>query len=133
MLRIIWYVQSELCSMFPGLIKKILICDEDVSSRSQRNRRFRKRRSDSILGTFYHDSMRAKMFKTFFTLCMKLRWFCHKNSGQLFCNCLLFVIVLVPALFSGGKPAETCCHSCCCFKMAENSASLLCRTKILQL
>ena len=21
------------------------------------------------------------------TLCMKLSWFCHTNSGQLFCNC----------------------------------------------
>ena len=36
---------------------------------------------------------------------MKLSWFCHTISGQ------LFVISLVPGLFFGGKPDETCCHS----------------------
>ena len=30
------------------------------------------------------------------TLCMKLPWFCHTNSGQFFRNCSLFVIALVP-------------------------------------
>ena len=42
---------------------------------------------------------------------MKLSWFCHTNSGQLYCNCPPFVIALVPGLFSGGKPDKTCCHS----------------------
>ena len=42
---------------------------------------------------------------------MKLPWFCHTNSGQLFCNCPLCVIALVPGLFFGGKPDEMCCHS----------------------
>ena len=42
---------------------------------------------------------------------MKLPWFCHTNNGQLFYNCLLFVIALVPGLFFGGKPDETCYHS----------------------
>ena len=37
------------------------------------------------------------------TLCMKLSWFCHTNSGQLFCNCPLFVIALVPGLFLAGN------------------------------
>ena len=44
------------------------------------------------------------------TLFMKLPWFCHINSGQLFCNCPLFAIAIVPGLF-GRKPAKTCCHS----------------------
>ena len=42
---------------------------------------------------------------------MKLPWFSYTNSGQLFCNCPLFVIAIVPGLFFGGKPAEMCCHS----------------------
>ena len=43
---------------------------------------------------------------TCITLCMKLPWFCHTKH-----SCPLFVTALVPGLFSGGKPAETCCHS----------------------
>ena len=35
------------------------------------------------------------------TLCVKLSWFCHTNSGQLLCNCPRSR----PAL--GGKPAES--------------------------
>ena len=38
-------------------------------------------------------------------------WFCHTNSGKLFCNCPLFVIALISGLFFGRKPDETCCHS----------------------
>ena len=45
------------------------------------------------------------------TLCMKLPWFCHTNSKQLFCNGPLFVIALVPCFFFGRKPDEVCCHS----------------------
>ena len=37
---------------------------------------------------------------------MALPCFRHTNSGQLFCNCLPFVIALVPCLFFGGKSAE---------------------------
>ena len=36
---------------------------------------------------------------------MKLPWFCHTNSGQLFCNCPR------SGPFFGGKPDETGCHS----------------------
>ena len=59
--------------------------------------------------TFFKN--RKCSFQTVITLCMKLLWFCHTNSGQLFCNCSLFVIALVPGLFFGGKPAKTGCHS----------------------
>ena len=59
------------------------------------------------------------------TLCMKLPWFCHTNGGQLVCNC------------PRSRPLfwrETDVLSlCCCLRMAENSVSWLCRTKILQL
>ena len=41
----------------------------------------------------------------------KLPWLRHTNSGQLFCNCPLYVTALVPGFFLGGKPAEMCCHS----------------------
>ena len=54
---------------------------------------------------------------------MKLSWFCHTNSGQLFCNCPLFVIALVPGLFLGGKPDETCCHSVVASKWLETRVS----------
>ena len=57
------------------------------------------------------------------TLCMKLSWFCHTNSGQLFCNCPLFVIALVPGLFFGRKPDETCCHSVVASKWLETRVS----------
>ena len=50
-------------------------------------------------------------FSVLITLCIKLPWFCHTNSRQLFCNCPLFVIALVPGLFFGGKPDKMCCHS----------------------
>ena len=50
-------------------------------------------------------------FQIVITLCMKLSWFCHTNGRQLFCNCLLFVIALVPGHFFYRKPNETCCHS----------------------
>ena len=63
------------------------------------------------------------------TLCMKLPWFCHTNSRQLFCNCQLFAVALVPGLFFGGKPNETCCHSAVASKWLKTSVSLLCRTK----
>ena len=69
------------------------------------------------------------------TLCMKLSWFCHTNSGQLFCNCPLFVIALVPGLFFGGKPDETCCHSVVASKWLNfrESVSLIYRTKYYNL
>ena len=57
------------------------------------------------------------------TLCMKLSWFFHTNSGQLFCNCPLFVIALVPGLFSGGKPDETCCHAVVASKWLKTRVS----------
>ena len=38
------------------------------------NRRFRQRRSDSILGNFYHDSLRAKIFKTLITSLFEAIW-----------------------------------------------------------
>ena len=53
----------------------------------------------------------VRLFYRLITLCMELSWFCHTNSGQLFCNCPLFVIAPVPGLFFGWKPDETCCHS----------------------
>ena len=53
---------------------------------------------------------------------MKLLWFCHTNSGQLFCNCPVFVIVLVPGLFCGGKPDETCCHSVVAIKWLKTQS-----------
>ena len=37
---------------------------------------------------------------------MKLPWFRHRNSGQLFCLCPPFVIALISDLFFGGKLAE---------------------------
>ena len=52
----------------------------------------------------------------------------------IFCNCPLFVIALVPGLFSGGKPDKTCCHPVVASKWLKlESVSLLCRTKVLQL
>ena len=63
----------------------------------------------SILQHIFHEYLCPVTF--LITLCMKLFWFCHTNSGQLFCNGPLFVIALVPGLFFGGKPDETCCHS----------------------
>ena len=54
------------------------------------------------------------------TLCMKLSWFCHTNSGQLFCNCPLFVIALVPGLFFGD---EICCHSVVASKWLKTRVS----------
>ena len=45
----------------------------------------------------------ADMFQALITLCMKLSWFGHTNSGQLFCNCPLFVIALIPGLFLVGN------------------------------
>ena len=57
------------------------------------------------------------------TLCMKLSWFRQTNSGQLFCNCPLFVIALVPGLFFGGKPDETCCHSVVASKWLKTRVS----------
>ena len=33
------------------------------------------------------------------------------NYTQLFCNCPLFAVVLIPGLYFHGKLAETCCHS----------------------
>ena len=61
--------------------------------------------------------------KILITLCMKLSWFCHTNSRQLFCNCPLFVIALVPGLFFGGKPDQTCCHSVVASKWLETRVS----------
>ena len=54
---------------------------------------------------------------------MKLSWFCHTNSGQLFCNCPLCVIALAPGLFFGGKPDETCCHSVVASKWLKTRVS----------
>ena len=68
------------------------------------------------------------------TLCMKLSWFCHTNSGQLFCNCPLFVIALVPGLLFGGKPDETCCHSVVASKWLKTRVSQFAlQDEILQL
>ena len=53
-------------------------------------------------------ALSATVITYIITLCMKLSWFCHTNSGQLFCNCPVFVIALVPIIFYGD---ETCCHS----------------------
>ena len=66
---------------------------------------------------------RSKFIRVVITLCMKLSWFCHTNRGQLFCNCPLFVIALVPGLFLGGKPDETCCHSVVASKWLETRVS----------
>ena len=57
------------------------------------------------------------------TLCMKLSWFCQTNSGQLFCNCPLFVIALVPGFIFGRKPDETCCHSVVASKWLKTRVS----------
>ena len=54
------------------------------------------------------------------TLCMKLPWFCHTKRGQLFCNCPLFVITIVPRLFFAGKTSRDVLSFCCCLKMAKN-------------
>ena len=62
-------------------------------------------------------------FLELITLYMKLSWFCHTNSGQSFCNCPLFVIALVPGLFFGEKPDETCCHSIVASKWLETRVS----------
>ena len=74
-----------------------------------------------------------KTITSLIILCVKLSWFCHTNRGQLFCNGLLFVIALVPGLFFGGKARWDMLSFCCCFKMAENSVSFLCRTKYCNL
>ena len=58
---------------------------------------------------------------------MKLPWFCHSNNGQLLCNCLRFR----PLFWR--ETNRDMLSFCCCLKMAENSVSWLCRTKILQL
>ena len=50
-------------------------------------------------------STNFRRFRDVIKICMKLPWF-----WQLFCNCPLFVIALVPGLFFGGKPVETSCH-----------------------
>ena len=73
-------------------------------------------------------------FIYFSTLCMKLSWFCHTNSGQLFCNCPLFVTALVPGHFLAGNQTRRVVI----LLLLQNggkleSVSLLCRTKILQL
>ena len=47
-----------------------------------------------------------QVFHLVITLCMKEPWFRHTNSRQSFCNCLPFVIALVPDLFFGWKSAE---------------------------
>ena len=65
------------------------------------------------------------------TPCMKLFWFCHTNSRQLFCNCLLFVIALVPGLLYGREPDETCCHSVVASKWLKIKSAL--QDEILQL
>ena len=67
------------------------------------------------------------------TICMKLPWFCHTNSKQLFCNGPLFVIALVPCFFFWQETRRGVLSFCCCCKMAENSVSLLCRTKYYNL
>ena len=58
---------------------------------------------------------------------MKLSWFCHTNSRQLFCNC-----PRSRPLF-WRETTRDVLSFCCCLKMAENSVSLLCKTNILQL
>ena len=63
------------------------------------------------------------LFSILITLCMKLSWFCHTNSGQLFCNCPLFVTALGPGLFFGAKPGETCCHSVVASKWLKTGGS----------
>ena len=72
---------------------------------------------------FSLKSCRSGRYLILITLCMKLSWFCHTNSGQLFCNCPLFVIALVPGLFFGGKPDETCCDSVVASKWLETRVS----------
>ena len=54
---------------------------------------------------------------------MKLSSFCHTDSEQLFCNCPLFVFSLVPGLFFGGEPDETCCHSVVASKWLKTRVS----------
>ena len=49
--------------------------------------------------------------------------FMQLEIGILFCNCPLFVIALVPGLFFGGKPDETCCHSVVASKWLETQVS----------
>ena len=89
-----------------------------------------------IIFAFWHLLCRltipSNVFCIIITLCRKLPWFCHTNSGQLFCNCPLFVIALVPGLFLRETRRDVLSF-CCCFKMAENSVSLLCRTKYCNL
>ena len=70
-----------------------------------------------------HSLYYIECFGFIITLCMKLSLFCHTNSGQLFCNCPLFVIALVPGLIFGGKPEETCCHSVVASKWLKTRAS----------
>ena len=64
-----------------------------------------------------------KIFKVI-TLCMKSSWFCPANSRQLFCNCSLFVTVLVLGVLFGGKQDEMCYHSV----VAEKSSQSVCST-----
>ena len=102
----------------------------------------------ALNSTFYHFNwperiLKSQIFylgcnccmqsiKLLITFCMKLPWFCQTNSGQLFCNCPLFVIALSRPLF-WRETSQDLLSFCRCFKMAENSVSLLCRMKILQL
>ena len=51
------------------------------------------------------------------TLCIKLSWFCHTNSGQLFGNCPRSRPLFL------GKTSRDILSFCCCLKMAENSVS----------
>ena len=79
--------------------------------------------ADELQMTYFKCKPLRKVIIVVITLCMKLSWFCHTNSGQLFCNCPLFVIALVPGLFFGGKPDETCCHSVVASKWLETRVS----------
>ena len=68
--------------------------------------------------------------KNIITLCMKVPWFYYSNRRQLFCNCPLFVIALVPDLFLAENQLilfESCSHFvvptlfslCCCLKLGN--------------